>query len=155
MAKRKPMLFKELDNGCIVCTSHKLDRRGYLLIRDPRYADRKGEEPRIFYHRYVWELNYGKIPEGYEVHHLCHNRACCNINHLQCLAKSEHSRVHITETLDKRYSKNFVRIKHEAKEYWLQHYGISCCKLAGIFDVNPKTAWQWIHKWKSEDAINE
>lgn len=37
MTKRKPMLFKELGNGCIVCTSHKLDRRGYLLIRDPCY----------------------------------------------------------------------------------------------------------------------
>ena len=35
-------------------------------------------------HRYTWKLYQGKIPEGKEVSHLCHNRKCCNPDHLKC-----------------------------------------------------------------------
>ena len=37
------------------------------------------------YHRYVWENEHGLIPRDYEIDHICKNRACCNIEHLQML----------------------------------------------------------------------
>ena len=33
-------------------------------------------------HRYMYLAVKGEIPNGYLVRHLCHNRACCNLEHL-------------------------------------------------------------------------
>ncbi len=33
-------------------------------------------------HRYVWEFHNGTIENGAVIRHLCHNRKCCNILHL-------------------------------------------------------------------------
>lgn len=42
------------------------------------------------WHRLVWEIVYGEIPEGYEVNHLCKVRQCCNPTHLEVLTSSAH-----------------------------------------------------------------
>jgi hypothetical protein len=41
-------------------------------------------------HRWFWELLVGPVPEGHEVNHLCKNRRCCNVEHLECLTVTEH-----------------------------------------------------------------
>lgn len=41
-------------------------------------------------HRFVYEHFKGVIPDGMHLHHLCGNRRCCNINHLQPIAPSMH-----------------------------------------------------------------
>lgn len=33
-------------------------------------------------HRYAYTRSYGDIPNGMIIRHLCHNRRCCNPNHL-------------------------------------------------------------------------
>lgn len=40
-------------------------------------------------HRYVWEQAHGPIPNGLEVDHLCHNRACCELTHLRLTSHAE------------------------------------------------------------------
>lgn len=42
------------------------------------------------YHRTVWELLIGPIPVKHEINHLCKNRECCEITHLECIPVSEH-----------------------------------------------------------------
>ena len=41
-------------------------------------------------HRIEWEKVNGPIPDGYEIDHMCKVRACCNVDHLQCLSRSKH-----------------------------------------------------------------
>lgn len=50
----KPMVLIKDQNGCIVSTSHRLNKDGYLRIRDHRYKG-KGRKPLIMAHRLVWE----------------------------------------------------------------------------------------------------
>lgn len=40
-------------------------------------------------HRYAWERVNGSIPDGLTVDHLCRNRRCCNVNHLELVSRNE------------------------------------------------------------------
>lgn len=40
-------------------------------------------------HRFAWEFFYGAIPEGYEIDHLCRNRACASPFHLEAVTLQE------------------------------------------------------------------
>jgi len=58
-----------------------------------RSTDRKGTQ---LLHRYVWEMERGKIPKGYDVHHLDEDKTNNIITNLECLSKSEHTRKYST-----------------------------------------------------------
>lgn len=45
-------------------------------------------------YRRVWEKEYGEIKEGYEIHHIDHNRENNNIENLVCLEKNIHKDYH-------------------------------------------------------------
>lgn len=47
---------------------------------------------RMLMHRYVWENEKGKIPPGWDIHHINENRADNGIENLECLPKAEHTR---------------------------------------------------------------
>jgi hypothetical protein len=43
----------------------------------------------------IWQLIAGgSVPEGCDLHHLCHNKACCNPAHLKAVNSGHHSRLH-------------------------------------------------------------
>ena len=42
-------------------------------------------------HRYAYVLFNGPIPTGFIIHHLCHNTACVNPDHLVPVTKSWHT----------------------------------------------------------------
>ena len=40
-------------------------------------------------HRYIWTLERGPIPSGLTVDHLCRNRACINVEHMELVTRGE------------------------------------------------------------------
>jgi predicted DNA-binding protein YlxM (UPF0122 family) len=49
-------------------------------------------DDRCLMHRYVWELERGKINGGWDIHHINGNKADNKIENLECLPKDEHTR---------------------------------------------------------------
>jgi hypothetical protein len=42
-------------------------------------------------HRLAWADANGPIPEGMTVHHLCENRRCINVEHMELLRRDDHA----------------------------------------------------------------
>ena len=40
-------------------------------------------------HRLAWEMAYGSVPDGKQLDHLCRNRKCVNIRHLEVVTNRE------------------------------------------------------------------
>jgi hypothetical protein len=49
---------------------------------------------RLMLHNYIWEKHNGKIPKGYEIHHIDCNKINNNILNLQLVTPSEHTKIH-------------------------------------------------------------
>lgn len=58
-----------------------LDRGGYGTIRVP------GKRFKV--HRFAYEMLASRIPEGYEIDHLCRIRHCVNPEHLEPVTRKE------------------------------------------------------------------
>lgn len=72
-------------------------KTGYYL------SSKKINGKRIRLHRYIYEKFKGKIPKGYEVHHIDQNKENNDINNLELLLKKEHQKIHsMTLTAEER-----------------------------------------------------
>ena len=71
--------------------SNKPNQDGYIRIRIGSRKD--GSRKLVMAHRYVWEQVNGTIPDGFEVHHKCKNRSCCNLYHLELIKSNEHKSI--------------------------------------------------------------
>jgi hypothetical protein len=48
-------------------------------------------------YRKIYENRYGKIPSGYEIHHIDGNHKNNNIENLKCVSVEEHYRIHLDQ----------------------------------------------------------
>lgn len=71
------------------------DRGGYLRVS---YRLNKNKTKSIFVHILIWECVNGKVPEGYDVHHIDGNRQNNSIHNLELIEHSEHMRIHNINT---------------------------------------------------------
>lgn len=62
---------------------------------------------RKYLHRYLWEKEHGKIPEGYEIHHKDHNSANNALENLELISAEEHRILHSKTLTDER--RKFMR----------------------------------------------
>ena len=67
-------------DGCIVWAG-ALDSKGYGRVYVGTRLD--GRAQTRFAHRVAWELANGPVPDGLPLDHLCRNRACINVAHLE------------------------------------------------------------------------
>lgn len=126
--------FKTTETGCIVPLHYTLNADGYF---------RKLKNGRLWmWHRVVWEEANGPIEEGYEIDHMCRNRACCNIEHLQKLERSEHK----AKGNRLRYLDRLLA----AKDYWIKTQ-CSSKELADKFGVTIDSSMRWIRSFKKAD----
>jgi hypothetical protein len=70
------------DNGCLVFTG-KRTKWGYGMIWTSQHM-------RVA-HRVLWEVERGPIDPKLELDHLCRNRACCNLDHLEIVTHRENT----------------------------------------------------------------
>lgn len=51
-------------------------------------------DDRCLMHRYIWEKEKGKIPDGWDIHHIDEIKANNWIENFECLPKAEHTRLY-------------------------------------------------------------
>lgn len=71
------------ETSCLIWL-RALDKDNYGLITIENKSRRL--------HRVVWEIFYGKIPEGMVIDHKCYVPTCCNPQHLRLATISQNSR---------------------------------------------------------------
>lgn len=69
-----------ISNGCTVWA-------GYIARNGYGYMSFRGVRTEA--HRVAWTLANGPIPDGMEIDHRCHNRACMNADHLRLATTSQ------------------------------------------------------------------
>ena len=79
-------------------------------------------------HRIEWEKVHGPIPDKYEIDHLCKNRACCNVDHLQCLPRSEHRA--------KDNAERYLKREHLVLDYIKRNPKATQKKVATLFNIS-------------------
>jgi hypothetical protein len=74
-------------NGCIPWLGPT--QRGYGVVSRGKPDGRS-----IPAHRFAWLQAVGPIPEGRQLHHVCENKICVNVAHLQPMTVEEHAAHH-------------------------------------------------------------
>jgi hypothetical protein len=61
----------------------------YKINEATGYAHTTVNGKTVLCHRMIWEYYNGVIPKGKEIDHLCRNRGCVNIKHLDLVTRKE------------------------------------------------------------------
>lgn len=56
------------------------------------YGQLRINKRNVYAHRFIYEAMLGRIPDGYQIDHLCRNSACVNVTHLEPVTKDENNR---------------------------------------------------------------
>jgi len=71
----------DASTGCWIWTG-RINEGGYGAVS----VGKSGKKA----HRVSYERAKGPIPEGMHIHHLCHNKACINPDHLEAVSPRDH-----------------------------------------------------------------
>jgi len=126
------------ENNCYVCNSYATDDAGYLMLSV------EGKTTRL--HRLIYQRLNGVIPDGMEVRHLCHNKKCCNPDHL---AVGTHQENMDDNKLNGHKHKNKTLLRLSDKRRIIKNKTITNQELAEKYNVPVRT----IYKIK-QDAKN-
>ncbi len=66
----------------------------FTISKDGYYRSTIDRKRHVSLHRYKWEKEIGDIPAGYDIHHRDGNKLNNEISNLECLPKSEHTKLY-------------------------------------------------------------
>jgi len=92
-----------------------LNRRFYLTKAGYYRNDKDGGERML--HRAVWVFHNGEIPEGYQIHHIDHDRGNNDISNLQLMLTADHAKLH-NYGRTKEFMENWQKLGVEAAKEW-------------------------------------
>lgn len=76
-------------DGCVVWQGSK---------RANGYGQIKRHGKGLLVHRVMYEMFAEPIPDGMHIDHLCGNKACANVAHLEVVTPAENTRRHLKRT---------------------------------------------------------
>lgn len=91
-------------------------------------------------HNYVWEREYGKIPEGCHIHHIDENVDNNDISNLQCISRSTHLRTHAKSRADFSRENLAKNVRPKASEWHKSSVGRAHHKLN--YELFTKDKWE-------------
>lgn len=103
-----------------------IEWKGYTWPSGYGCIKREGRSQRA--HRYFYEKKFGKIQKGYVIDHLCRNKSCVNVDHLEAVTMAENTRRGDSAKLT---YKDVKEIRSLAKK------GVTQSKLAVLFKISP------------------
>lgn len=116
---------RDESTGCLVHQG-PLSKAGYAVL------SYRGQD--MYGHRFVYEQAYGTIPEGMEVHHVCSNRACQEVAHLELVTPQVHGALSASQRSKLNANTKLTREKVRQIRS-LVAAGESRAKIAQQFDV--------------------
>lgn len=125
-------------NGCILCDNVK-NQDGYVRVGCPI------EKRSKMLHIIEWEKINGHKPKGMELNHICRNRACCNVEHLELIDGSAHAT--LTNVNRVGYKSNRKSVQEIANLYYLVIFeNVSINKVCKDYDIKRSTLSSIINK---------
>ena len=85
----------------------------------------------VLAHRYYYEQESGRIPDGLECDHLCRMRACVRPDHLDPVTRYEHSRREGRTKLTTE-AVRAIRSSTERQRVLAQRYGVSQSQISRV-----------------------
>lgn len=85
------------------------DKTGYYLGT----VKENGKRQRL--HRYIWEYYNGEIPKGYDIHHKDHNKDNNELDNLELITRSQHSKLHCQELTEEQKQKRKDNLEKKAR----------------------------------------
>lgn len=138
--RRRDVEYELNENGCFICTSHKLCSNG-------RYYNIKRDGKVILLHRYVYETMKGKIPENLILRHTCDNDKCINPNHLIAGTMQENMQDMVDRNRSRKHEKNyFAKLTMEdVVEIRKMHNNITGKEISKIFNISESLVSQIVN----------
>ena len=92
---------------------------GIKFYRKPSgyYKSDYAKHGTMYMHRYVWERNYGPIPQGWHIHHRNGEKSDNRIENLEMLPCGEHVRGHLAEREPGWWVDGLAKARESAKQW--------------------------------------
>lgn len=118
--------------------------QGVLFCRDEKtgYYLNSGTSTRL--HRAVWESVNGKIPDGYHIHHIDHDKNNNEIENLQLVTSEMHRRIHADELTEEQRENKRQNLNNNARPKASEWHGSK----EGI-------TWHKIHYAETKEKLHE
>ena len=134
---------KDASNGCWEWVGHRQTHGHGVVTRSLRNGRR--ERIQTLAHRYAWELEASKIPEGMFLLHKCGNPPCVNPDHLYVGGYKENGRDMVEHGRSTRGERSRTAKLTEVQVMRIRHAhakGVGDKELASKYGVKPHAIYQ-------------